>query len=184
MIYFLLFDTQIPPHYCWPNVKDKNDMYYWLHWQKLLLLWRDCKCTYIDHSENDTSYYLYCLPVRLVKVSQKLVAALLTLHLFFSVVSIFVNYLLTLLTGCIPSVVIVTWCTAVPCHLLSHVLTNCLSEDQIVESLCEVTYCRVGVATLPNQNFLTAWIEHTLVCGLALSRRSSIYKGCNTNGEF
>ena len=75
------------------------------------------------------------------------------LRLFLSVVSIFVDSLLTLLTGCVPSVVTVTWCTALPCHLLSDVLTNCLSEDQVVECLCEVTYCRVGVATLSNEIF-------------------------------
>ena len=95
-----------------------------------------------------------------MKVSQKFVATLLMVHIFFSIVSVFVNCLLTLLTGCVPSTVIVTWCTAVPCHLLSDVLTNCLSEDQIGESLCEVTYYRMGVATLSNQIFMA----YTCVC--------------------
>jgi hypothetical protein len=108
----------------------------------------------LDHSEIDTSYYLCSLPVRYVKVSQIFTTSLLKVHLFFNVISIFINCLLTLLNWCVPSVVVDTRCSALPCHLLIDVLTNCLSEDQTDESLCEVTYCRVGVvATLPIQIF-------------------------------
>lgn len=63
-----------------------------------------------------------------MKVPQKFTAALLMVHIFFRIVSIFVSCLLTFLTRCVPSIVFVTWCTAKVCvksHTVGWVWQHC-----------------------------------------------------------
>ena len=129
---------------------------YWLQWQLLLLLWKDCSCMYIDYSESNTSYYLCCMLVIHAEVSQNFNTTLAKAQIFFNVVSFTNSFLPPLTKGTCSHLVKVALCQQSLAHGVTQclgVLASCLSYDQIGGNQIVWTYCRVGVATLSIQIF-------------------------------